>query len=62
MGYNIEIDSSKRKIGKAINFADKSNIDDLKKQIADIDLKVKDLQIEYSNNLNNQNNNNPYNQ
>lgn len=27
MGYNIEIDSSKRKIGKAINFADKSNID-----------------------------------
>lgn len=27
MGYNIEIDSSKRKIGKAINFADKSNIE-----------------------------------
>ena len=37
----------------AIVDADKSNIDDLKKQIADIDLKVKDLQIEYSNNLNN---------
>lgn len=27
IGYNIEIDSSKRKIGKAINFADKSNIE-----------------------------------
>ena len=27
MGYNIEIDSSKRKIGKAINFADRSNIE-----------------------------------
>ena len=29
MGYNIEIDSSKRKIGKAINFADKSNIENV---------------------------------
>lgn len=29
MGYNIEIDSSKRKIGKAINFADKANIENV---------------------------------
>jgi histidyl-tRNA synthetase len=29
MGYNIEIDSSKRKIGKSINFADKANIENI---------------------------------
>ena len=29
MGYNIEIDSSKRKIGKSINFADKANIENV---------------------------------
>ena len=27
LGYNVDIDSSKRKIGKAINYADKSNIE-----------------------------------
>lgn len=27
MGYNVDIDSSKRKIGKAINYADKANIE-----------------------------------
>lgn len=29
MGYNVEIDTSKRKIGKAISFADKSNIENV---------------------------------
>ena len=29
IGYNIEIDSSKRKIGKSINFADKANIENV---------------------------------